>query len=101
VSAFKNGELEGQQQHQLTGNGINNQPSWNGSCKPTLLKDSIVQGTQPTCGCHALTRRMESLQTQVACHCLRKLETEEVSNLCTTQHPLALARGVGNGAVLC
>jgi hypothetical protein len=29
---------------------------------------------------------------------LRKYQTEEVSNMCTTQHPLA--RGVGDGAIL-
>jgi hypothetical protein len=27
---------------QVTDNGINNQPSWDGSFKPTLLKDSMA-----------------------------------------------------------
>jgi hypothetical protein len=41
--AFKNdGELEDRQGHQLTGNGSNNQPSWDGSFKPTLLKDEMT-----------------------------------------------------------
>jgi hypothetical protein len=41
LDAFQNGsELEGLQHHQLTVNGINNQPSWDGSSfQPTLLKD--------------------------------------------------------------
>jgi hypothetical protein len=80
-----------QLEDQLTDNGTNNQPSWDGSFKPTLLKHS----TKRRLPCTALTYPKSANTSGLP---LRKYQTEEVSNLCTTQHPLA--RGVGDGAVL-
>jgi hypothetical protein len=87
-----------QLEDQLTDNGINNQPSWDGSFKPTLLKDEMMQQGHSTKRRLPCTALMYPKSANTSCLPLRKYQTEEVSNLCPTQHPLA--RGVGDGAVL-
>jgi hypothetical protein len=92
--------VSGQKQleDQVTDNGINNEPSWDGSFKPTLIKDEMMQqgySTKRRLPCTDLTYPKSANTSGLP---LRKYQTEEVSNLCTTKHPLA--RGVGDGAVI-